>query len=273
MKKEDQLSSFTADPAPQELETMPSITRLLNRKKLLSTKPSSDDTLTPEIPDSPPLPPPAPQVRAETFHSQLQSSEISLRLDPFIDSVVPGSSSPTTPPRLKVQPAARRKEQSGQPKLEIWAPETVTKKNDLIGKALAALIKQGAQTFLILNPISTPASSPAPHFASVAAINPGPFQALWNGLRWDPTYTPEVWAELNKNRFAELPAMEPVTSGKHPKQLMRATLGVQPHQWLTLLAIGPAPHLFGVITVLSSHSLSSNIQSVLNELKQGTKAA
>lgn len=235
--------SDTVDHDSTGIMTMPSITRLLNRKTFMVSKTSGakEPTKTGELvilttpTPNPPMPPasvPSLQIGSEPTPK------------PLIKSTV------------RVQKAKQiSAEQRGVQRVALWDPKQLKGETDPLGKGLAILLEQGAQQALFLSITPAPAGSPVPHFLASAAIAPRERLKVWTGLKWDPTIVPSLWNLFVRSGHAELPPSGADADLASNRNVVRTAFGAAQHEWLLLVRAGTLDNCRGVLAVISGRSM------------------
>ncbi|MGK5083778.1 hypothetical protein WDW37_10790 [Bdellovibrionota bacterium FG-1] len=220
---------FTVDNDESEMIDVPSVTRLLNRKKLsVSDNYKQQPALALDT-----LPPPTREIE----------------LPP--------------PTLLRIQLAKPRNNRKTAPSLIAWKVEQLKAGPDPLGKGLALALDRGATCALFLSITTPPAGSPVPHFIGTAALAPPQKTELWSGLKWDPMLVPELWNHFVRAGFVELSPPSANTYIKSNRNVVRAAFGIDPQEWLLLVRAGPPTDCRGVLALVSETSIITELTSAL----------
>lgn len=244
-------SSFTVDHENTGIAEMPSVTRLLNRKKLgLKSTPS---------PEPPATPPPLPEA---ITHSEPQNGapmeiEISADLAPSTANKIKAAI------RSTARPAGK-----GAEKLITWELAILRAGADPLGKALALVLPKPAQSALFLS-AEIRKGATAPLFKAKAAVLPEPKRAaLWNGLQWDPQSLPELWNAFLKAGIVELPPPGSITIVESVRNGVRGAFGIGPDEHLTLILAGSPKACRGIVILTSKAPLGQSLGEALPLFRQ-----
>lgn len=189
-------------------------------------------------PPPPPTPTPAPKAHNSLLHSK-----------------------PGIKPTLKVQTTVRKAVPTAQ--LFLWEPDQLSAGTDPMGKGILHLLKNKAQSALFLA-IAPPApGTQVPLFVSTAAVVPQQKLNIWQGLRWSPSLTPDVWKQFLQTAWVEFAPPGGMTVQSSNRNLIRTAFGILPTEWLTLYRIGPPDRCRGVIAMISKESLMVSLTQVL----------
>lgn len=262
-------SSFTVDTEKNEgdVKEMPTITSLLNRKKLAARKQQAAE----QKPD---------QTRSNLF---VMPKDESLVVELGGPRAHKEKARETTPPPFKppvqeapvVQPAALKPQASRKASatLVLWDLSVLKASNDPLAQGLSQLFttsKFSSALFLSITP--PPAGSPVPHFVGTAALIPQESRkekkALWAGVRWDPTLIPEVWNHFVKTGMLELSPPGTMTHISSHRNVLRGALGAKPEEWLTLVRVGPVNACRGVLALVSKQSVLADVLKAFPVLAQ-----
>lgn len=284
---EDVSTSFTLDSSPVSSEEMPTITRLLNRKslKLQSTYSAPPKApLTIETPTEERSP-----VLEEVIHISPETptkSEISILLETFHPSSVPEETIPSSedaislePPAeatptkvIRVQPARRRTDTSTWTPLHTWTRQELINLKTLPAEITREGLERGFEASCFLKLDQNSPQIPTPIFHTHAAIGKKELLQIWEGLKWDPKITPQVWNFIVKTGWVELSPPGTHTVVTSNRNVVRAAFGVQAHEWLTLIRVGSLTRCQGIIAAISTSSLASFVESQLTHWQTETKA-
>lgn len=246
------------DTEENTLAAVPSITRLLNRKKLQISKPQRAS----ETPAPPTLPEPAVEsdLTGEVSTSSLERSLV----DPASVPAAPPAAPRAPGPVPKAISVARRN--ASQP-LITWELRQLARAKDPLGAGLVTLFNKGATSALFLS-ITPPSGRDVPLFCGTAASGEASRTPIWTGMRWDPAVTPALWNFFVKTGHLELPPPGSGTNEFSHRNTLRAAFGVRPDEFLLLLRAGPLEACRGILAVLSPRSLQDVLPAVLNTLAQ-----
>jgi hypothetical protein len=210
--------------ADGDISEVPSITKLLNRKKLKSqedTKSRSSLRLVPQEASPPPPPTDGPTM------------------------ITPSKG-------LGVQKSARRTKNKP---LSDWDLTRLKSREDPLAQGIFSLFnKAGASSGLFLT-IEPQRGNELPLFVATAAVKAGTQLASWTGLTWSPGLFPELWRTLLERGSAEF---QPDSRNTH-----RAVFDASPTQWLTFIRVGTPQKCRGLLVVLSRGSLTLPLQKLL----------
>lgn len=293
---------FTVDSgtATQDKE-MPSVTKLLNRKSL-GLAPKKPVTPPPKLnPPLPPqafpsltqeeaadhtqeielkidlISPPTIE-KAKTSELLLTSpSELSIQINSNSNEAVPLQltnntlQNETTPPEIKLSAPAsspriqttKRKSTEPARALIQWDLATLKSGSDPLGKGIAIIFEKGAKHLLFLSILPPLASSPVPQFISKATVLASSKLPLWTGLKWDPSLVPDVWNQFIKTGRVEFAPPGALTIQTSHRNVIRAAFGIAPSEWLLLLRAGPADQIRGIIAIVSTQTLLTELATAL----------
>lgn len=290
---DDEAQAFTHDSENSNAQEVPSISLLLNRKKLrarLDEKPEAPLPETEWQKDLPPEPTQALDPAQVELENQVMKSEVSLILEApqglqlHVESpgaaVTPESATPVRvidapealSPRAKIHRAPKR-EGARAKKLLEWSLESFSKSPDPLARALAVLVPKGvsAGVFLAIQPPS--AEGKTPHFSAAAAFADKSRMRTWKGLIWDPTLLPDLWNQFIHSGNVELPPPGANTTITSARNVVRSAFGVEPGEWITLLRVGPPNACRGVLALISTQSLQKALGPVLPLVHAAVKKA
>jgi hypothetical protein len=171
--------------------------------------------------------------------------------------------------------AAAPDRRGSRPKLSIWTPETLKQGKEPYEKALQRLLGRGLTSALYLQGDQrAPFNQKLPPiFIARIAFGSRQQLAVWNGLRWDPEASMKLWNELYQASYLELvpPSAGIPSPAPNPRTFLRSAFGVDPQDMLTLVRIGSGETTHGMLALLSRSSLKEEIESLLSTLVTGTK--
>jgi len=166
--------------------------------------------------------------------------------------------------RAITQPGNSRGRTKNSP-LIIWEKSQLLASRDPLGRALGDLLSRGVEAALFLTIQAPLPGTTVPCFLGSAVVAVVQRRALWTGLKWDPTLSPELWNQFVKTGRVEL--MPP--SATTTRNAVRAAFGVDRDYWLTLVRVGPAHACRGVLALVSRNSVKvavDGLQTLLNSL-------
>jgi hypothetical protein len=229
---------FSVKPEADDIGAVPSITKLLNRKKIVTgTRTNAKFTPPPgSIPSRTPSPVKDRQVTQLT---------------------------PVTK-KTSVQKASPRSR--ARASLDEWDPTQLRAQDgkNAFKQVLQVFFERKiAQSALYLqNSQPNSGAATAPLFSASAAIAANSRKSLWKGLQWDPQVFPDVWKVLQKNGYAEF---QPGVRNANC-----AAFGVDASSWLTLIRVGAAQDCDGLVAIISSASLTLPLSKVLHHFTNET---
>jgi hypothetical protein len=268
-KSKEKTEIFTIQERTQTGANVPSVTKLLNRKSLaLKKDPPQSPAASPSlsIPSSPPSitleEPPVTASSPSEISIHFETSEPEHFKPEHLEIESRDKTSSSSLP--KIQPASpnRRNSHPNSPIL-IWDAQILKSGSDPLGKGIVEMLRKGASSALFLAITPPPAGSPTPHFVSTAAVLPQDKLTLWTGLKWDPTVVPELWNYFVKAGTAELSPPGTLTNQASTRNVVRTAFGVRRTEWLLLVRVGSPQACRGVIALISTQSLMSEVSSVL----------
>jgi hypothetical protein len=161
---------FSVKPERDDISEVPSITKLLNRKKIVSST-GTISRLTP--PDSP------------------VSDRHATKLTPVSKVTA-------------IQKGSRRSTAKSAPLAE-WKPSELNQSPDSMKQAIHALydVKLIQSALYLENAPTVSGGVATPSFVAVAAVSAKAKHTIWKGLQWDPQVFPEVWKVLTTKGYAE----------------------------------------------------------------------
>lgn len=272
---------------------MPSITRLLQRKKLgLSSKNSPKASESP-----PPVKEEEKSKPTEITLSHLPEGEEEDRTvmisgsnlnatNPVILSKTAPAPTPTPPPAPtpvpppppvaaaesapQVKQSRRSRSKAPVTELLLWEEKMLKAGKDPLAKAITIFLGKGVKSVLFLS-ITTIADSQVPHFVATAAVNPGDKHEIWSGLKWNPQIVPELWNILLQSGFTELAPPGTVTNQQSNRNIMRAALGVSSSETLLLVRVGSKNAYRGIVAFVSDKSMLTSLALVIKDLHAASK--
>lgn len=295
-KKTSENFAFTVDFDSDNsslLGEMPSITKLLNRKKLgritpsapprpnLSRLPSdpsalpfapvvqeaeaeaeNEDTLSEIQPLTPPPAPPRRLQKAATFAA----------VPPPAPTPAPHAQSHTQAP-ARVTPALRRSSINPTQSLAHWETSRLQTSTDPFSKTLAQLLANGAHSCLFFS-LVPPSRGLLPQFVATAWAGERDRSKIWKGSQWNPVLTPSIWSRFMKSGWVELPLIGAISQGDEVA-ILRAAFGCQTGEWGLLLRAGTAEACKGLVVLFSQQSLSQLVPAIIRALSpsRNSKAA
>jgi hypothetical protein len=290
---DEEAQAFTHDSENSSAQEVPSISLLLNRKKLPARLEEKHDEPLPQTEwqkDLPADPTQALDPAQVEVENQAMKSEVSLILEApqglhlHVESpasaAVPESATPVRvieapeaqAPRAKIQRAPKR---DGAPakKLIEWNAKSFAQSPDPLARALAVLVPKGvsAGAFLAIQPPA--AAGKTPHFSAAAAFADKSRMRTWKGLVWDPTLLPDLWNQFIQTGNVELPPPGANTTITSARNVVRTAFAVEPNEWITLLRVGPANACRGVLALISTQSMQKVLGPVLPLVHAAVKKA
>lgn len=253
---------FTLDSTQSGAE-VPSVTKLLNRKKLIKSdasvqKPAEMEPSVAEI--SPSIPSEEQSIAVSSYEPLL---EIETSQGPSSSAAARPQSAPNAL-MLKIKPSHRRSGKLENDTLLIWDLLQLQAGGDPLGKGIAVLFEKHHAVCALFLGIEPPASkSGLPRFAARASVMGKERVAIWSGLVWDPTIVPELWNYFVKTGQAELSPPGTMTNVQSNRNVVRAAIGVRSDEWLTLIRIGPPTACRGVLALVTRQSIVNELSSVL----------
>lgn len=231
---------FTLDNTSGEPVEMPSVTKLLNRKKLgLSDSSSTKTSLKLKAPPK----------------------------KPAVPTTTPGQ-----PEIMRVQP---RKTRPKTQKIAQWTREDLAKATDTFQKAVHYLIQKGAQQALLLAPQDGPVSHAQANirFDALCAYMSEDKAELWSGLSLSPSLIPDIWRRLFSHGIYEIiPSVSLSTQDESASFLIKA-FGLKPTDFFVIIRCGSPNACTGILALVSPFSLSKEIASAFSAPKASGRAA
>lgn len=176
--------------------------------------------------------------------------------------IEPALTAPAPTSRARIQPAAR-KQRSEAPALIVWELNQLANNSDPLGKGLALLFKEGADSALFLAMDKAPTALQVPHFKGTATAGSPSKKNLWTGLNWDPSISPDLWNYFLKAGHVEFTPPGTTTNQASARNVMRAAFGIQKEEVLHLIRVGPPNACRGVLAVVSKKNLSKVLTQAL----------
>lgn len=231
-------SPFTLDVPDGDAVEMPSVTKLLNRKKLGLVPSSETRTMT----------------------------RASLNPTPKPSAPIPGQ-----PQIQRVQP---RNARSKGPKIAHWTTESLAAADDSFQKAVHFLIQKGARQALLLTPHSgTPAGQAPTRFDALCAFMTEEKEELWSGLSLSPNVIPDVWKKIFSQGFYEIiPSLS--LNGQDPSAaFIIKAFGLKPTEFFIIIRCGSPKACTGLLALVSTFSLTKEISAAFSAQKSVARAA
>jgi hypothetical protein len=249
-------SPFTLDNHGGEPIEMPSVTKLLNRKKLGLSPISENSTQTVTRPRVP-TPPPAAKPQAPAQGS------------------LQGTGQSAGPGQVEIQKVRPRQRQSSQrSKLAKWDKEKLSQARDTFQRAVFYLLQKGAQQVLLLTP-QDPVTDPKAQvsFQALCAFASEEKDQLWGGLSLTPELIPDIWDKLfTKGIFEIVPSVSLKAKNESEAFLIRA-FGLKPTEFFILIRCGAPNACTGLLGIVSTHSLVKEIAAAFSASKSVDRAA
>jgi hypothetical protein len=237
---------FSVKPEADDIGAVPSITKLLNRKKIVTGTRTNAKFAPP--PGS--LPSQAPSQLPNQVPSQVKDRQAT-KLTPITKKTSVQKASPRSRARAS---------------LDEWDPTQLRAQDgkDAFKQVLQVFFERKiAQSALYLqNSQPNSGAATAPLFSASAAIAANSRKSLWKGLQWDPQVFPDVWKVLQKNGYAEF---QPGVRNANC-----AAFGVDSSSWLTLIRVGASQDCDGLVAIISSASLTLPLSKVIHHFTNET---
>lgn len=253
------------------LNEMPSVSRLMDRKKLFR-----------EPPPAPPKKSPSPSKQEESDPppQQLERHEKTATLPASSFFENPPSSGNTPPPfqlgpgssaaggeAARVQPAQRRGAQNQVSPLYFWTNDQLRGTADPMGPAIVEFLRKGAVTVLFLARDPHPLPGGATGFLAKAFSGDKGKSQIWRGLRWNSNILPpDLWKFLLQQGSIEFPPPATQTHESSARNILRTSFGAQKNEWLILTRVGPEIQIRGLIAIIARQSIHGPIRSALESL-------
>ena len=243
---------FTVDPTSAG-DAMPSVSRLLNRKKLVLSN-SSDKKLNGEDP------PPPPKFTPLAVPPELPEAPLTFQLDHPEPLEIANS------PVLTVRTVNPRSQVNGVTKLNHWKLDSLRTNSDPMGQGLVKLFESGATSALFLAIEAPPVGSKLPLFRASASIDALNREAVWGGLTLNPKWVAGLWNHLISNAYAELGPPGTMTDMQSIRNMIRAAFGVEDQEWLLILRAGPVSACRGILMIISKSTLVDQLPTTLQQI-------
>jgi hypothetical protein len=172
------------------------------------------------------------------------------------------TSEPLTAKIVPIKRSTRKSLPDSKP-LVRWTLQGLQSETDPLAQGILQLIQRGASIALFLAIHAPTSEVTVPHFVSTAALEGHDKMALWTGLRWDPRIVPELWNHFLKAGFVELPPPGTMTNVASHRNVVRGAFGITPTEWLLLVQVGSIQSCRGVVALISSASLLSELKHAL----------
>ena len=268
-QNQEKSSTFTMDA--DTTQTMPSVTKLLNRKKLgIPESYKKDDPKTEALnppPFEPKITPPESQPIPNNEVSQSEPLEISLHIEP--ESIAPNTvESSSAAVNSDSRPTSTRSRTRREvPTLKAWSKETLSSDPHPNSRDLLSLLDAGAHAFLLLTAHPPHPGGAHPQFQAEAAFaEASPQIQAWTGLRWKPELTPALWNAFIHRGLAEASPPGAVTEPSSDRNLIRAAFACPPEETLTLIRLGPPNACSGALILISKSSILEKGQAAIQNL-------
>ena len=222
-------------------QEVPTLTSLMNRKKLDVSKGSNPSTQTSKSAAKSPAPGDITVAGTTNASRQLEFETNQLKTNAYIPRLAKpapvNSASVSASPQKPSTPAAVPERRLSRPQLNYWTPDSLKAGPEAHEKALMKLLPKGLGAALYLQadqraPVNR---TLPPLFVARTAFGSRQQLAVWNGLRWDPAQFQALWNELFSAGYLELAAQSagipsPTPS---PKAFLRSAFGADPSEILT----------------------------------------
>lgn len=219
-KKDNRYSPFSTDREGTGLQEMPTVSSLLKRKKAGALQEPESIKLV-EV-----QPPPSTE--------QAPATGITLTST------------------LAVYPSKRGKRSEAQ--LIVWTQKELTQSGDPLANLVLSALKSGVSHGLFLSIMVS--SSKAPTFVATAYFGGADMTGVWNGLKWDPRITPQIWKKLIQDGFIDLPPPSADTNVTSERNLARNAVGASSKAHALIVRVGPATQCRGLLVLLSGSSMA-----------------
>lgn len=218
---------FTLDSATNEPAEVPTITKLLNRRKLKGAQKTSAAGA-----------PASPADRPADARPQIQK-------------------------------VVKRAISSAQRRLIIWTRPELAQSEDQVCRALHLLCEtQNVQQAVLLNLFEQST------YRVTHGLEAGEKAALWTGLSFHPSASPEVWQLLSTQGVVEapgeneLPPARQTTAESSALRFIRNLFGVQPEERLVIFRQGTGSRCQGILAVVSEHPLGPAVPKAVQILRE-----
>jgi hypothetical protein len=227
---------FTIDVDKSKVQEMPSITKLLNRKKLESRSISSK-VMAPE-------------------HTKSVHLRVEKKGAPKVQKVDPGM------PRASLR------------RLREWSAADLASGQDSVRKGLALLAQKAPFKALVFLPRKTQErqTKEALPFQAVAAYGAGELARLWSGLSFSGELMPDLWKEILEAGFVEVePSSSTGAAGEEressSRRLFRSFLGLPATSWFSVICHGRVGECLGVVVLITKKSCAQYLLEAFPHLK------
>lgn len=228
-------SLFTVDSAGGDPIEMPSVTKLLNRKKLGLSSTSETRTIT---------------------------------------KVSSTASKPHRPGQPQIQRAQPRSARSKGPKIAHWTKESLAAATDDFQKAVYFLTQKGAQQVLLLTPnaSSVPGQIPS-RFDALCAYTTEEKEELWSGLSLSPAVIPDTWKRIfSQGIYEVVPSISQTRQDENAAFIIKA-FGLKPTEFFVIVRCGSPNACTGLLAMVSTSSLKDEIAAAFSAPKSAVQAA
>lgn len=233
-KKDNKYSPFSTDREGTGLQEMPTVSSLLKRKKAVTA-----------------VEPDAIKIEPEA----IKLTEV--QLPPSSSSPSSGDRVPVTgitlTSTLAVFPSKRGKRT--EPQLIAWTQKELNQSADPLAQFVMNSLKSGVSHGLFLS-IMVSSGSKAPQFVATAFFGGSDMTGVWQGLKWDPRITPQIWKKLIQDGFIDLPPPSADTNVTSERNLARNAVGANTKAHALIVRVGPATQCRGLVVLLSGTSMA-----------------
>ncbi len=259
---------FTFDaqsPDWTKLNSMPSVSRLLDRKKLVidpaaASKRSSPPPAPPESTAEPETIEKTATLPAATYF-EVAESEQAASLAP------PPAPATSVPAPARVQPAQRRGSTIHVQPLYQWTSSQLKGTADPMGPGILDILKKGAVTVLFLSRDPSPQAGGATGFIAKAFSGDPAKASTWKGLKWNSNIlSPDLWKFLLQEGSIEFSPSSTQTLEHSTRNILRTSFGAQKSEWLVLTRVGPESQVRGLIAIISLQSIHGPIRPALEAM-------
>lgn len=290
--KGEEESPYNIDSKDNSRAEIPTLTRLLNRKKYVWGKKPGAPEREPEVPLVSELEPAEPLTANSDLAGEISVATLERSLivekdrEPETVQAGPGTDAVIEPPTRQDRPvvssvvkpvvqipvgvrlSGRTDRSRTQQALVFWSPDQLRSAKDPLGQGISALFSKGAEStlFLCLSPLRP--GSRVPEFVATALSGDKSRRGLWTGLRWNPELFPELWNTFVRNGLLELAPPSAATNEMSHRSLLRSAFGLKPDEFLLLLRAGPLNACRGVVAVISRMSLVPSVADALALMTQ-----
>jgi hypothetical protein len=221
---------YTIDVDRSKIQEMPSITSLLNRKRL--------------------------ETRGKA--EKLSESTNSIRLH-VGKKAIP-----------KIQSVASRKSSSATRRLRDWTVADLASGQDSIRKGLALLVQKIPFQALIFLPRQSKESTQggaAMPFQAVASYGAGDLMGLWSGLSFSGEIIQDIWQEVLEAGYIEVAPSVVADSEATSRRFFRSFLGLPASCWFTVICYGRPGECSGIVVLSSAKSCAQFVVAAFPYLK------